>query len=297
MPRFSNGLQGLSAMLEDPEAAAFVDDVASYYAGKTEAILHRYGPGPLVHYHNGLIDGPPAPGLTVEQLRRALHESQERLLWHAARSWLADQMLSGRIVDVGCGLGGGSIFWSREFGAEVLAVSNVTGHLELVRRFATEAGVGDRVQPLLSDARSIPGYSEFDAAVALDSFCHIPRISLFRRIQELLRPGRPLFISDYFSNHHRFKAAFDAHWHAQLGTVDEYVRLAKDAGFVTEEVEDLSEDAHHFWTTTLALMDAEARADPNLAETRKQSRRAHVTVCEGFEAGGMRYALLSLRKA
>src|SRR5271167_2012440 len=33
-----------------------LEEVMTYYGGKTEAILRRYGPGPRVHYHAGLVD-------------------------------------------------------------------------------------------------------------------------------------------------------------------------------------------------------------------------------------------------
>mgnify|MGYP001145371246 CR=1 FL=1 len=31
-------------------------EVAAYYDNKTEGILSRYGPGPRVHYHTGMVD-------------------------------------------------------------------------------------------------------------------------------------------------------------------------------------------------------------------------------------------------
>ena len=33
-----------------------LEEVMKYYDGKTEAILRRYGPGPRVHYHAGVVD-------------------------------------------------------------------------------------------------------------------------------------------------------------------------------------------------------------------------------------------------
>ena len=40
-------------------ACATLHDVTAYFQGKTEAILKRYGPGPRVHYHTGVMDAPP----------------------------------------------------------------------------------------------------------------------------------------------------------------------------------------------------------------------------------------------
>ena len=63
------------------------------------------------------------------------------MLSDAAEVWDAPQSLSGEILDVGCGLGGGSIFWAQEFGARVTAV-----HLRAVAR-------GSR-RPLCGGSRS-----------------------------------------------------------------------------------------------------------------------------------------------
>ena len=57
------------------------------------------------------------------------------------RVWDASESLTGEILDVGCGLGGGSIFWAQEFGARVTAVTCVPFHAGHVARFAVEAGV------------------------------------------------------------------------------------------------------------------------------------------------------------
>ena len=102
-----------------------IQHLVAHYQRKTRAILERYGPGPRVHYHTGLADEPALPGSSVEGLRQSLVAAQERLLYHAAGIWDAASTLSGDVLDVGCGLGGGAIFWAQEFGAQVTAVTCV----------------------------------------------------------------------------------------------------------------------------------------------------------------------------
>ena len=63
------------------------------------------------------------------------------MLRHAAEVWDASARLSGKILDVGCGLGGGSIFWAEEFGAQVTALTCVPSHADHIDRFAAQAGV------------------------------------------------------------------------------------------------------------------------------------------------------------
>src|ERR1700730_352108 len=101
----------------------------AFYERKTQDILKRYGPGPRVHYHTGLVDQPPSIGASSEELHRELVAAQERTLEYAAEVWDAASSLSGDVLDVGCGLGGGTIFWTQKFGANVTAVTNAPSHI------------------------------------------------------------------------------------------------------------------------------------------------------------------------
>lgn len=276
-----------------------IEDVVTYYDSKTRSILERYGPGPRVHYHTGLVDDLTLPDLSTEELRRRLVASQERMLYQAASFWNASSTLCGDILDVGCGLGGGAIFWAQEFGARVTAVTCVASHVDWVTRFAAQAGVASRVQPLLCDALAVPGESCFDAAVAVDSSCHLSRKEWFRRLSSLLRPGGRAFIIDCFLARSEYEKPFNRYWHTRIGTMAEYLAAAREASLEPELVEDISHRAEHFWTMTLALMQAEARENtltPTKATQRHASCRMHNLVRKGLADEGLRYALMSFSK-
>src|SRR5262249_56849705 len=119
-----------------PPPGSSLQDVMNYYGGKTAAILRRYGPGPRVHYHAGLVDELEDLQAQAHVLRRRLVVSQERLLFHAAQVWNAASTMSGQVLDVGCGLGGGSLFCAQECGGLVTAVTSLPAHATFLRRFA-----------------------------------------------------------------------------------------------------------------------------------------------------------------
>src|ERR1700733_1467152 len=139
-----------------------------YYEDRTRTILHKYGPGPRVHYHTGIMDKRPGRNDSIDCLRSNLVASQEHILKYAGRLWNIDKVPFEDVIDVGCGLGGGSIFWAQEFGARVTAITIAPTHIEFVKRFAEHAGVSDLVYPYLCDALTVPGENRFDAAVAID---------------------------------------------------------------------------------------------------------------------------------
>lgn len=274
-------------------------EIVSFYEPKTTALLKRYGPGPRVHYHTGLVDEPYLPETPIPELHKNIIASQERMLSYAAEVWQARNTLSGAVLDVGCGLGGGALFWAQEFGAQVTAVTCVPSQVEWVTRFAVQARVEAQVQPLLSDAVEMPGENCFDAAVAVESCCHMPRPALFRRLAKLLRPGGHVFIADCFFEQSEYAEPFLHHWYAPLGTLSEYISAAQEAGLREVTVEDISPRTEHFWAMTAALIQAESRqAELNSTEASRNAAalQVHSQVQEGLANGGLRYALLSFSK-
>jgi cyclopropane fatty-acyl-phospholipid synthase-like methyltransferase len=269
--------------------------LVAYYEAKTQTILQRYGPGPRVNFHTGFTPRPALPS-SITKLREQLVEAQERMLRYAANAWQLRRLRFGEVLDVGCGLGGGSIFWAQKFGAKVTAVTIAPSHIELVRRFALQAGVANRVAPFLCDALRVPGESCFDAAIAIDSSSSFPRTQWFQRLARLLRPYGRVFIFDCFLESPKYEEVFNRHWCARIGTLEEYLGAAREARFTLEKLEDVSVRALHFWTTTLALIRTEEKAgklSEEQAAKLDESQRAHAMMRQGLTDGGLRHALMS----
>jgi len=274
------------------------DDIAAYYDEKTERILRRYGPGPRVHYHTGLQDETPPRGLTAEQLRLLIHEAQERLLRELALA--VGQWPQGpEVLDVGCGLGGGSLYWAMEHGARVTAVTIAPAHVPWVRRFAQRAGVAERVSALLCDALEVPGRESFDVVVAVESSCYLPRREWFRKLRTLLRPGGRVAIADCFLGRAELAGPFDRHWHTRIGTVQEYLRAADAEGLELELHQDLSSRVVSFWALTMDMLSRERAAQPpeQRAVDRSASQREHLRLMRGFIDGGLHHGLLVLKRS
>jgi len=271
-------------------------EVADFYDRKTRAVLRRYGPGPRVHYRTGFVDEP-LRLTTAAEIRRQIVASQERVLYYAGEFWRLRHVAFRDVLDAGCGLGGGAIFWAQEFGAHVTAVTVAPRHVEWVGKFAAQAKVESLVRPMLCDALQVPGEKCFDAAVALDSSDTFPRAPWFRRLASLLRPGGHVFIYDCFlARPPEYADPINRHWCAQIGTLDEYFDAAREAGFRLELFEDVSHRTAEFWTLTIALAEhemSESTLDQVERARLDESVKVHALVREGLSTGGLRYALLS----
>jgi cyclopropane fatty-acyl-phospholipid synthase-like methyltransferase len=216
-----------------------------------------------------------------------------------AHLWKADSNLSGEVLDVGCGLGGGSLFWAQEFGASVTAVTCAPSHIDWVTRFAEQAGVGSQVYPLLCDAVDVPGENCFDAVVAIESSCHMPRRPLFRRLASLLRPGGRVFINDYFTSQQEITDLFHHHWEAPLGSFEEYREAGEEAGLQLESVDNLTEALAPYWSLSAAFLKAEVkgrRLTPAEQEKQERSLAVHTKVGRSMWAHDIKALALSFYK-
>jgi tocopherol O-methyltransferase len=273
--------------------------LSAFYENKTAAILRRYGSGPKVHYHTGFMAMPPNERASIQELRSTLAASQERVLEEASVVWQIQMIPFRDVLDVGCGLGGGSIFWAQEFGATVTALTIAPSHLDLVAGFARQAGVESRVRPLLSDALLVPGENCYDAAVAIDSSSSFERGPWFRRLYGILRPAGRVLIFDCFLEKLQYRKAFNKHWCAQIGTVNEYLTEARRAGFRLDTIVDASSQALHFWDTTIAIISAEINERSSRGAELihlNNSLRVHSLVREGIRNSGLRHMLMSFVK-
>jgi tocopherol O-methyltransferase len=274
--------------------------VRGYYCDKTAAIIDRYGPGPRVHYHLGLFDRSRlARGGTAEQVRAEIVVAQERLLERASAIWRADTVFAGNLLDVGCGLGGGAIYWTQRFPVQVTAVTNVAEHAEVTCGLAAAAGVAGRVHPLVADATQLRSDRHYGAAVALESVCYMPRPLLFQQVAAMLVPGGVFGVEDVFLARPAWRAAFDAYWKTTIGTVPQYQQAAAQAGLALEQDLDITVDTSEFWRFSIAWARAKM-AEPTISTTDKTrlacSISWHRLFLRGWREGAYRMHILRFRK-
>ncbi len=228
--------------------------VPLYYSKKTADIIYKYGPGPRVHFHVGLFDADDTPNTTVGQqvVKRRLVHSQQRILDHMARSWDVGAYPLDSLLDVGCGLGGGSIFWAQEFGAQVTSLTNTADHIPVIADFARKAGVEDQVTPLLTDVHNLGELHKYDAAVAVESSGYMDRARLFSVMAHALRPGGWFGVQEHFLCRPEWTEFIDGYYKTRLGTLTEYITAAREAGFDLEQDEDVTDRVSEFWVQSMA---------------------------------------------
>ncbi|RYZ44225.1 MAG: methyltransferase domain-containing protein [Myxococcaceae bacterium] len=302
-PRRGDGSESLPAS-GGARPPALPTDLRAYHEALATRGLARYGPGPRVHCHMGLVDRLPPPGTPEPELRERLRASQDALLAELARA-MAPFPDGGDVMDVGSGLGGSALYWAQEHRAFVTAMVNVPEHVEQVLRFAHEAGVAERVQARLSSPAELQGRACFDAIIAVENTCSIPRADWLRAARAWLKPGGMLAIADCFWVRPGAVHPSGDAWRTHLGSVSEFLLAAQEAGLELEVHDDVSARAVGFWTLTSELLvheymehaPANARSlRAALNAVRMESQRDHLWLQQGLMDGGLEYALLVLRR-
>lgn len=281
------------------------EQVRLYYSGKTQDIIQKYGPGPRVHFHVGLFPDDSPPHTTVAQgvLKQHLLDSQERIVEHAARSWGAYETPPRRVLDIGCGLGGTSLYWAQEHGASVTGLTVAAEHVPIIRRFAGQAGVADRVRPVVADVHELRDSRAYDAVYANESSGYTDRARLFEVVAEALEPGGWFGIQEHFVCRSEWLDFIDGYYRTRLGTLSEYLAAAEAAGFELVRDEEVTDSVAEFWVQSMAWNTAEldrlragGRPGAWSAERLQQSTIAHSKLFRLWRDHAMETRLLCFRK-
>lgn len=175
----------------------------------------------------------------------SLEEAQEAKLAHIAAK-LALQP-GQRVLDIGCGWGGMAIYLARKAGVEVLGITLSKEQLELARKRAAAAGVGDRVRFELIDYRELAnGEERFERIVSVGMFEHVgtPQFeTFFRSCASLLkddgvmllhtigRMGKPSW-TDAFTDKYIFPGGY-------IPALSETVAASEKSRLIASDVETL----------------------------------------------------------
>ncbi|XP_026213181.1 phosphoethanolamine methyltransferase isoform X1 [Anabas testudineus] len=209
---------------------------------------------------------------------------------------------SQKVLDVGCGIGGGDFYMAKTFGVEVLGLDLSDNMVEI----AMERAVTERlpsVQFEVADAtkRTFPEGS-FDVIYSRDTILHIDdKLALFKRFHSWLKPGGQLLISDYCCGEKPWTPAFEAYVKQRgyiLYTPSQYGKFIEEAGFCNVQAEDRT--AQFIRVINTELQRAESIKDEFIEEFSEEDYFAIVNgwreKLERSQSGDQRWGLFHATK-
>jgi len=147
-----------------------------------------------------------------------------------------------KVLDIGCGIGGGDFYMAKKFGVAVLGLDLSENMVDI----AMERAITEKlpsVQFEVADATKRPfPEGSFDVIYSRDTILHIvDKLALFKRFYSWLKPGGQLLISDYCCGEKPWTPQFQTYVTQRgytLYTPAQYGKFIQEAGFCNVRAED-----------------------------------------------------------
>ncbi len=183
-----------------------------------------------------------------------------------------------RVLDVGCGIGGGDFYMAAEHGVFVHGIDLSVNMVLIAIERAGKVPGGASVSFEIADCTlaSYPPQS-FDVIYSRDTILHIQdKPALFRRFAEWLKPGGRVLISDYCRSAEKPSGSF-AKYIAQRGydlhSVAGYGKMIEEAGFVSVEADDRTWQVSHCTSST---------ADSQVVDQVPRQSSTNISSCHAY---------------
>jgi len=133
---------------------------------------------------------------TTSSFHEALLNINKKLIEYA------DIQGSHKVLDMGCGIGGSSIYLARELGCDCTGITLSERQVATANKLATRYELSDHCRFEVGDfTKTKYQDGSFDIIWAIESVCHAnDKADFIREAYRLLRPGGKLVMADFFQS-------------------------------------------------------------------------------------------------
>lgn len=150
-----------------------------------------------------------------------------------------------KVLDVGCGVGGGPFLLAEEFRVFVKGVDRSQSMIALAKERCESMGLSELATFEAIDCLEMSDENTYDAVVSRDVFLHIhDKAALFQRLIEALKPGGKLMFTDYCCGPPPWPPGFAKYVERRnyrLHQIQEYAEVLSSAGFQDVESRNITE--------------------------------------------------------
>jgi tocopherol O-methyltransferase len=229
-------------------------------------------------------------------------QAQLQLIEHLAQ--VAGITSGRRILDVGCGFGGSSIYLARNYNAEATGITISPVQLEMANRAASAQQVNAKF--LLMDAQAMHFDHSFDVVWSVESISHYQdREKFFASAADLLKPGGTLAVIDWFkkagltpAEHNKFIRLIEKGMLVELQTMEHYKTTLESNQLQVVQTEILNKYCAKSWDLSLDIIKKRSfwalavKMGPGFVDHLKSFRAMRA----GFASGTFVLGLLVARK-
>lgn len=286
----------------------FGDDVAAM-SGASQAVGHRFNQKDRIRDHYDRTS-PYYISLWGEHLHHGYwkegHESKEQAQIQLIELLARTAAIQARvkILDIGCGFGGSSLYLAKHYDAEMTGITISPVQAEMANQAAQRAGLNSKFLCMDAEAMSFP--EPFDVLWSIESISHYQNHEkFFASATTLLKPGGAIAITDWFKKegltpreHKKFLDPIERGMLVELRTMAQYERQMCDHGLEVIEKAVLNEHCAKTWDLCLDILKKKelwliaAKNGPAFV----QHLRSFKAMRAGFSTGCFVYGMLVAKK-
>lgn len=184
--------------------------------------------------------------------------AQNQLIEHLAQ--LANIKTGSRILDIGCGYGGTSLYLTKKYGASTTGITISPVQVQMAKEAAAKANLDSSF--LLMDAEDMQFAEPFDVLWSVESISHYhdPR-KFFASAVKLLKPGGCFALTDWFqkenlspADRNEFIEPIEKGMMVELRGMDEYNEFLVCSGLQVVHRQELNPHCAKSWDIALDII-------------------------------------------
>jgi tocopherol O-methyltransferase len=258
------------------------------------------------HMHHGYYG--PDGNYKLDRRQAQINLIEELLSW-------ADDFTTNRpqnILDVGCGIGGSSLYLAEKFGARVTGITLSPVQANRAQARAQSAGLQARTDFQVANALDMPfADNSFDLVWSLESGEHMPdKVKFLQECHRVLKPGgklifvtwchRPTTVTTPLRADERKHLAdiYRVYCLPYVISLAEYTEIIEQGGFKDLRVADWSTAVAPFWDVVIDST-ITPQAVIGLLKAGKKTIEAALSLrlmSEGYQSGLIRFGLVAATK-